>query len=130
MEVKTYTTFWNQEKKLYSINDIALPFAIPLRTLFIFILIAIPWLYLLLGILHVPFSSGFSIILFFGPPAGLAYMGGKPILEQKSLVAFLRSQANFWMTEARHWKGFVPNRDGEKQLYHTSYRVYRRDRKR
>jgi len=128
MDVRTFTTFWNQEKKLYSINDIALPFAIPLRTLGVFVLTALPWWILMGAILHVPFDGGVAIVIYFGPPALVGWLGSRPIFEGKSLFQFARSHLLYWLTETRHWKGVSPNHEGAQSVHEAHYRVYRRQR--
>jgi hypothetical protein len=129
MEIRTFTGFWNQEKKLYSINDIALPFAIPLRTLGVLLLSGIPWWILLGAILHVPITNGIILILYVGPPALLGWLGSRPILEGKTLLQYVKSHLAYWLTESKDWKGLTPNRDGTEQDYETSYRLYHRDLK-
>lgn len=129
MEIRTFTSFWNQEKKLYSINDIALPFAIPLRTLGVLLLSGVPYWVLLGAILHVPIDNGLMLIIYVGPPALLGWLGSRPVLEGKTLMQFLRSHALYWISEAKDWKGLTPNREGVNASYEASYRVYRRDLK-
>lgn len=129
MEIRTFTSFWNQEKKLYSINDIALPFAIPLRTLGVLLLTGVPWWFILGAVLHVPLTNGVWLIFYVGPPALLGWLGSRPVLEGKTLFQFAKSHALYWMAEAKDWKGLTPNRAGVSKEYTAAYRVYRRDLK-
>lgn len=94
MEVKTFTSFWNMEKKLYAIEDVALPMPIPLTVAMVFLGVGIPW-FVLMHLLHVPFANAFGILLWLGPPSGLAFISNRPIFQKKTFFQFLSSMFSY-----------------------------------
>lgn len=124
MQVRTYTSFWSTERKLYAIQDVTLPTPVPLKTLGVFTLAALPW-GLIMGALHVPFG-GFGILVWLGPPVALAWFGSRPnsIFDGKTLFQWLRSRALYMFTESKRYKGFEPNTDEEGEVIVMSHKVF------
>jgi hypothetical protein len=124
MEVKTYTEFWNMEKKLYSIHDISLPVPIPLRTVGIFLAFGIPWMGLL-ALLGIPFAQPWHL-LYLAPPVALAWFGSKPLLEGKNIFQFASSRANFSILESRFYDGLRVHESDEYVEYEAVLPVWQR----
>lgn len=93
MQVRTFTGFWNMERKIYAIYDIALPFPIPLKVAGVFLVIGVPW-FILLSLLHVPFGNPWYLIYLL-PPLGLAYGATRPIFQGKTIVQWAFSMARY-----------------------------------
>lgn len=102
IQIRTFTSFWALERKLYTIYDWTLPMPVSLRVLGVFVGTGAPW-WLLMFLLQVPFSAPWYL-LWLIPPAGLAYFGSKPIFEGKTLFQYLRSRFQY-LTENRNYKG-------------------------
>lgn len=102
---RTYTSFWNLERKLYSFQDIQLPVPIPVKALGLFVVAAAPW-GLLCWLIGLPLSNSWGFILWFGPPFAFAYFGNKPssIFNGKKLTEFLISILHYSF-EGKHYKG-------------------------
>lgn len=98
MEIRTFTNFWNMERKLYSIYDINLPMPISLKVVGAFLLAGIPW-WGLMVILNVPFGDFFVLWVF--PPVILGYVASKPWFQKKTLIEFLISQVNYYQQPKR-----------------------------
>jgi hypothetical protein len=94
MEVKTFTQFWNTERKLYAIYDIALPVPISLKVVGAFVVAGIPW-WGLLWLVHAPFGNP-SYLLWIIPPAGLGYIASKPLFQRKTMIQFAESLFRFY----------------------------------
>jgi hypothetical protein len=106
MEVRTFTSFWALEKKLYTINDITLPFPVSLRVLGVFVASGIPWWGLML-LLNIPWGSPWYLIWLI-PPVGLAWGGSKEIFEKKTLFQYVRSHIQY-LFENKGYKGLEPD---------------------
>lgn len=113
MEIRTYTNFWNLERKFYSFFDISLP--VPVSLVFAGLLVGtgIPWA-LLMWLVQMPLTSPWFLIWIM-PPVGLAYLGSKPIFEQKTLFQFLATQIQFLLQDRRYKAALTPdlNKYGE-----------------
>lgn len=107
MEIKNYTSFWNMEKKLYALWDIQLPFPISLRVAGVFVGTIIPW-GVLMWILHVPLTDGFGLLAWLAPPILLAWVSGRPILEDKTIIEYATSRLKY-LRENRHYKRLEPD---------------------
>lgn len=114
MEIRTFTNFWNMEKKLYAIYDVSLPMPISLKVAGAFLATGIPW-WGLLALLHISFAD--FVILWIFPPVILGYIASKPIFQKKTFFAFLISQVKY-MNEPKQLAGF---RDIDYQ-YNKKYR--------
>lgn len=102
MEIRTFTHFWTADMKMYSVNDIALPFPISLRVLASFIISAIPW-WVLLSVLNVPLQAPWHI-LWAVFPAGIAFLSSGNFFEKKTLIQYIKSRIGYLMEE-RKYKG-------------------------
>lgn len=102
MEIRTFTTFWNMERKLYSIYDINLPVPISLKVVGAFLLTGVPWWGLMI-LLHVPFGDLFVLWIF--PPMVLGYVASKPWFQKKTFVEFLLSQITY-LRQPKRLAGF------------------------
>jgi hypothetical protein len=98
MEIRTFTNFWNMERKLYSIYDINLPMPISLKVVGAFLLVGIPW-WALMAFLHIPFGDFF--VFWVLPPILLGFMASKPWFQKKTLAEFLLSQVNYYRQPKR-----------------------------
>lgn len=126
MEVKTYTDFWNLEKKLYSIHDISLPFPIPLRAVGIFLALGVPWMFLLATI-GVPFAPPW-FLLYPAPPVALAWFGSKPLLEGKNIFQYALSRANHMIFESHEYDGLRPRQPDEFVEYEAVLSVWQKNK--
>jgi hypothetical protein len=115
MEIRTFTNFWNMERKLYAIYDVSLPMPISLKVAGAFLATGIPWAGLML-LLNIPFGS--AAVLWILPPVAFGYIASKPIFQKKTFAAFLISQAKF-LSEPKRLAGFR-NVDYK---YDTKYRI-------
>lgn len=105
MEIKTFTNFWNIEKKIYSIYDIQLPFAVSIRSVGIFAATGIPY-WIILSIFGVPFGLS-TLVFWIAVPLILSIIGNRPIFEGKNIVDYLTSQIKF-LFESKKYKGLEP----------------------
>ena len=106
MEIRTFTTFWNMEKKLYAIYDLQLPFPIPIRSVIVFGVVGLPY-WLILNLAGLSFGLNASVIFWILPPILLAFIADKPIFQGKNLIDFIKSTYTFLM-ESRRYKGLAP----------------------
>lgn len=94
MEVRTFTNFWNMERKIYSIYDISLPVPVSLKVVGAFLITGIPW-WLLLFILQVPFNNPFYLLYIIVPiPAAVAV--SRPIFQRKTVTQFVGSLLKYY----------------------------------
>lgn len=99
MEVRTFTNFWNMERKLYAIYDVSLPVPISLKVVGAFLLTGIPW-WGLMALLQVPFSNP-GYLFWVLPPILLGYLASKPIFQRKTISQFLMSYVRFYFQPKR-----------------------------
>lgn len=100
MEVRTFTNFWNMEKKIYSIYDVSLPVPISLKVAGAFLLAGIPW-WILLAILHVPILVSPLYLLWILPPIIVGYLSSRPIFQRKTMIEFLTSLTKYYLQPRR-----------------------------
>ena len=124
MQVRTFTSFWNQDRKLYALNDVKLPAAISLRVLVVFILTAAPW-WGILYLVHFPIQSPWYLIWLL-PPVGLALAANRPIYQGKTLFEYLLSRASYIFLESKRYKGLDPETEEPKSLYLVEQAVFTR----
>lgn len=86
MEIRTFTSFWNMERKLYAIYDISLPVPISLKVLGAFVATGIPW-WILLALLQVPFTNPWYL-LYIAVPIPVAVAASRPIYQKKTFSQF------------------------------------------
>lgn len=113
MQIRTFTSFWNVEKKVYSIYDLQLPVAISIRSLGIFVGAAIPY-WIILSIFGVPFNLS-TIIIWLAFPTLIAVLGNRPIFEGKTLIDYLTSRVKF-LFESKKYKGLTPATEKEEKI--------------
>lgn len=106
MEIKTFTSFWNIEKKIYSIYDIQLPFAVSIRSIGIFTVTGIPY-WIILSIFGVPFGLS-TLVFWLAVPLILSIIGNRPMFEGKNIVDYLTSQIKY-LFESKRYKGLEPS---------------------
>lgn len=106
VEVRTFTSFWALERKLYTIYDFTLPVPISLRVLGVFLGTGAPW-WLVLWVLHFPLGTPWYLVWII-PPGVFAYFGSKPIFEGKTLIQYLRSRLQY-LFENKAYKGLDPD---------------------
>lgn len=94
MKVLTYTNIWSAERKIYALGDLSLPTPVSFKQIGLFMLTGIPW-FLLLAAVHFPLKDGVTAIVWFGVPIGLAILGNKKLLEEKSIFEYLSSQFTY-----------------------------------
>jgi hypothetical protein len=93
VELRTYTSLWTVEKRLYKINDFTLPVPVGVRQLGAFMgSSAVWWTFLhLVGFpLHAPWHIVWAVV-----PALVAYWAGKPVVEGKRMGELILSQARY-----------------------------------
>ncbi len=105
MELPTYTNIWKIEKRLYKLYDFRLPMPLPVGQVAAFLAIAVPYT-LLLTVIGMPFSHTW-VWLYVLPPALLAWLVTRPVLEGKRLPELLLSQLRY-ISEPRTWCRMAP----------------------
>lgn len=121
MEIKTFTSFWNIEKKVYSIYDIQLPFAVSIRSIGVFAVTGVPY-WIILNIFGMPFGLQ-TIIVWLAIPLALSVIGNKPIFEGKNIVDYLSSRIKF-LFESKKYKGLKPATEKPKSKTRISEYFY------
>lgn len=100
MEIRTFTHFWTADMKMYSVNDIALPFPISMRVLGTFILVAVPW-WGLLALLNVPLQAPWHMLWVLIPGAA-AFLSSANFFEKKTIFQYLKSRIGYLAEEKRY----------------------------
>jgi hypothetical protein len=108
MEIRTFTSFWKMERKVYSIQDVALPMPISLTVLGVFALVAVPWFFLMF-LIKMPFAPPIGYIIWLAPPIAVAYFGSRPIFQGKTLFQFTKSQLRFLLENKAYKVGLQPD---------------------
>lgn len=124
MEIRTFTNFWNMERKLYAIYDVSLPMPISLKVAGAFLATGIPWGGLMM-LLHIPFGS--AAVLWILPPVAFGYVASKPIFQKKTFIAFLISQAKF-LGEPKRLGGFRRIDYKYNQPYRITTKIFTRNK--
>jgi hypothetical protein len=102
MEVRTFTNFWNMERKLYAIYDVSLPVPVSLKVVGAFAVVAVPWWGLMI-LLHIPFANPWYLFWIL-PPGILGYVASKPIWQKKTIIQYLQSWFRY-MSEPKRLAG-------------------------
>jgi TcpE family len=102
LDLATYTTVWELERKLYAIDDIPLRRGIPYDKLLIYACILVPW-WALLKWLGVPFERGVPSVLYLVVPVAATYLLTKAKVHGKPLLVWLWSQLRYLLLEPRAW---------------------------
>ena len=121
MELPTYTNIWRIEKRLYKLYDFRLPMPLPVGQIAVFAAIAVPYV-VLLKVIGLPFSHTL-LWLYVLPPAALAWLITRPVLEGKRLPELVHSQVRY-LSEPRTWCRMAPL--AEKEEITVVARVWRR----
>ncbi len=121
MDLPTYTNIWRIEKRLYKLYDFRLPMPLPVGQIAVFAAIAVPYV-VILKVLGLPFSHTL-LWLYILPPAALAWLVTRPVLESKRLPELVVSQLRY-LSEPRTWCRMVPL--AEKDEIVITARVWRR----
>ena len=121
MELPTYTNIWRIEKRLYKLYDFRLPMPLPVGQIAVFAAIAVPYV-VLLKVVGLPFSHTL-LWLYILPPAALAWLITRPVLEGKRLPELVISQLRY-LNEPRTWCRMAPL--AEKEEITVVARVWRR----
>ena len=93
MELRTYTSLWQIERRLYRIDDVTLPGAPTYRQIGIFMVSAVAWVGLMI-LFRVPFSNPWPA-LWIMPPIAIAYFANRPIAENKTGIQLLTSNLKY-----------------------------------
>jgi hypothetical protein len=109
------------EKKLYSLYDLSLPAPVSIRTVLIFVGVALPWSALLF-FLQVPFSPPW-FILYPVLPLAAAYFGNKPIFEGKNLIEYLQSRIKY-VFQPNKYKRLEPYTEKPTETYTVNAEVW------
>ena len=96
LELRTHTSLWRVEKRLYKLYDFTLPVPVSLRQAGTAIAVGVPW-FMLMKILGVHFGPPFGHLLWLAPPALLTWYASKPVAEGKRLMELLISQFTYIM---------------------------------
>jgi TcpE family len=121
LELPTYTNIWRIEKRLYKLYDFRLPMPLPIGQIAVFAAIAVPYV-VILKVIGLPFSHTL-LWLYILPPAALAWLITRPVLEGKRLPELVVSQVRY-LGEPRTWCRMAPLT--EKEEITVVARVWRR----
>jgi hypothetical protein len=105
VELPTYTNIWKIEKRLYKLYDFRLPVPVPVGQVASFLAIAVPYA-IVLAVARVPFSHTW-LWAYVLPPAALAWLIARPVLEGKRLPELVVSRLRF-LCEPRTWCRMAP----------------------
>lgn len=105
MELRTYTSLWQVERRIYRLYDINLPYAISIKQILVFVGFTIPWL-LLLNLVRIPFAAPWHA-LYIIPPIAVTYFASKTVAESKTLGQLLVSQGRY-LTQSRKYARLYP----------------------
>lgn len=105
MELRTYTSLWQVERRIYRLYDINLPYAVSVKQILVFLGFTIPWL-LLLNLVKVPFAAPWHAVYII-PPIAVTFFASKTVAESKTLAQLLYSQGRFF-TQARKYARLYP----------------------
>jgi len=120
LELPTYTNIWRIEKRLYKLYDFRLPMPVPIGQIAVFAAIAVPYV-VVLKVIGLPFSHTL-LWLYILPPAALAWLITRPVLEGKRLPELVVSQLRY-LSEPRTWCRMAPL--AEKEEIAVIARVWR-----
>lgn len=99
LELRTHTSLWRIERKMYKLYDFTLPVPISTRQLGIVFGVGLPWIFIL-KVLHVPFAAPWHV-LWIAPPCLLAWYANKPVAEGKRLGELISSTLRYWVQPRR-----------------------------
>lgn len=108
LELRTHTSLWRIEKRLYKLYDFTLPIPVSVRQLGVVFAVGVPWL-ILVKIIGIPFAPPFGHLIWIAPPVLVAWWANKPVAEGKRLGELLISQIRY-VTQARTFARMRPFR--------------------
>ena len=100
MELRTYTSLWGVEKRLYKFYDINLPYPVSVKQLGIFVGALVPWL-ILMNLVNMPFEPPWHLV-WIAPPILAMIYANRPIAEGKTLVDYVMSQVKFFLSNHKY----------------------------
>lgn len=95
MELRTYTSLWQIERRLYRLDDITLPTPPTYRQIGIFFGFGLPWIGLM-ALLQVPLMSQWGFPLYAVPVIGIPIFANRPVAESKTGLELVASQLRFF----------------------------------
>ncbi len=113
MIAKTYTSIWNEEKKIYAIHELTLPVPVGFKQIGLFVFAAIIWMPIM-AVIGVPFMNPFGLFTWFVVPIALAAFGNKQIFEGKSIIQYVSSAVSFMFEPKRILDGVGISEKAEK----------------
>jgi hypothetical protein len=96
VEMRTYTSLWNIEKRLYRFYDMNLPYPVSIKQIGALFGFGIPWL-LLMNIIGLPFAPPFGHLIWLAPPVVFVWYSNRPVAEGKKLFDYVYSQARYFL---------------------------------
>lgn len=111
MIVRTYTNMWNEEKKLYAINDITLPTPIGFKQIGLFAVGAVVWMPLMY-IFSVPITNSIGAMTWFSVPVLFAILGNRQF-NGKTIIQYFSSWMVFLLEPKRVLDGQGISAKGE-----------------
>ena len=117
-ELRTYTSLWGMEKRLYKFYDINLPYPVSVKQIGFFLGTLAPWVFLL-NLIGVPFSNPWYVV-WIVPPFAVAYYANRPVAEGKQLFDYILSQVGY-VIKGRQYNGLKPAVGSSKTK--TTYQV-------
>jgi len=101
MHLRTHTSLWRVEKRLYKLYDFTLPMPVSVRQIGIFLGFGIPWV-LLLKVIGVPFAPPFGHLFWIAPPVLVSWWANKPVAEGKRLGEIVTSQVGYFFQPKKY----------------------------
>lgn len=125
MEMRTYTSLWGIEKRLYRFYDMNLPYPVSIKQIGALFGFGGPWL-LLMSVLGIPFAPPFGHLIWLAPPIIFVWYFNKPVAEGKKLFDFLYSQMRYFLGP-RNYADLTPYSASEEGAESSvSSRIWRR----
>lgn len=93
--LRTHTSLWQVEKRLYKLYDFTLPSPVSLKQLGYFVGFSVPW-WFILSVLGVPFHAPWHL-LWLAPPVLVTIATARPVAEGKRLGELALSQIKYLM---------------------------------
>jgi len=97
VQLRTYTSLWSVEKRLYKFYDITLPYAVSVKQVVVFVATCAPWL-IFVNAVGISPGNPYGFMAWFTPPILLTYAATRPVAEGKKFFEYLSSQARYWLS--------------------------------
>ncbi|MGV8847018.1 MAG: TcpE family conjugal transfer membrane protein [Propionicimonas sp.] len=118
MELRTHTNLWQVDKYLYRIEDVNLPFPVPLKAVGFLAMAGLPWCGLM-ALFQVPFTmTPPTYMIYLVPPAAVAYMSTKRTFESKTFGELVVSQVKY-VFQPKHLSRLQPAKKLERVLLYA-----------